>query len=296
MNINAVGPVTAPTPSVLARSFFKLRTARPLGAPFSVPPTAIALFIMLFFSVMPAFAAEWQELRGDHFITFYKSDEEFARQVAHKAETAYKRIAEDLGYARYSNFWQWDSRVKIYIYDSESDFKKMTGQPGWSEGMANYTTKQIHALNRGEGFIDGILPHEITHLIFRDFVGLEGEIPLWMDEGVAQWEEPMKRAMSKKIARYLVATGKDFHTQDLMMTDVRTLQDEEKVHNFYMQSVSLVDYLVKSYGGQSFTEFCRALRDGKKFEEALRSAYPNSIENVNDLDTKWREYASKEDI
>ena len=116
-----------------------------------------------------------------------------------------------------------------------------------------------------------------------------------MDEGVAQWEEPAKREMSKKIARYLVSTAKDFHTQDLMTTDVRKIRDEEKVHYFYMQSVSLVDYLIKTYGPLSFTEFCRALRDGKKFEEALRAAYPESIGSLNDLDSKWREYASQED-
>ena len=260
----------------------------------------IVVLFFLFFapsSQLPVFcyAEGWQEIRGDHFIVFYMSDEAFAKQIAYKAEAYYTQIASDLGYARYSNFWQWDSRVKIYVYDTPEGFAKATGQPGWSHGMANYRTKEIHALNRGDGFLDGVLPHEITHLIFRDFVGTDGEIPLWMDEGIAQWEEPAKRAISKKIARYLVATVKDYHTQDLMTTDVRKLADEEKVHYFYMQSVSLVDYLIKTYGPTAFTEFCRSLRDGKKFEDALKSAFPDTLETVNDLDARWREYASREE-
>ena len=267
------------------------------AAPFRPPsPVAIALvFWVFFFFSVPCLAEDWREIKGDHFIIFYKTDEAFAKQVVYKAEFYYTQIASDLGYARYSNFWQWENRVKIYVYDKEADFVAVTGQPGWSEGMANYKAKEIHIFNRGEGFLDGLLPHEITHLVFRDFVGTEGEIPLWMDEGVAQWEEPAKRAISKKIARYLVATVKDFHTQDLMTTDVRKLHDDEKVHYFYMQSVSLVDYLIKTYGPAAFTEFCRGLRDGKKFEDALKAAFPGKMETINDLDTRWREYASQEE-
>jgi hypothetical protein len=53
-----------------------------------------------------------------------------------------------------------------------------------------------------------------------------------------------------------------------------------------------VDFLVKTFGSQRFTEFCRQLRDGKKFNAALKSAYPGSIESVFELDRRWRSYVS----
>ena len=252
-----------------------------------------SVFFLIFFCPS-LFAHEWKEIRAEHFIVYYDGDEDIAKEAARKADHYYVQIAADLGYPRYSNFWQWDTRCKVYLYSSEETFRQLTGQPGWSEGMASYSKKEIHIFTGEEKFTESILPHEITHLVFRDFVGLEGEIPIWMDEGVAQWEEPAKRSLAKRITRYLISSNKDYNVQDLTATDVRKLTSEEKVHNFYMQSVSLVDFLIQTYGGQPFTEFCRGLRDGKKFDDALRAAYPNTIESVGDLDARWRKYASEE--
>lgn len=249
---------------------------------------------MLLTTFLPsAAAADWQEKKGDHFIVYYVKDENFAGRVSHEAESYYQRVASDLGYARYSDFWQWDNRVKIYIHADQNEFRKSTGQAEWSHGMASYSKKEIHTYAASEGFLDGILPHEITHLVFRDFVGTQGEIPMWLDEGIAQWEEPEKRAMAKKISRYLVYAGKDYHIQDLTTMNVQNVQDTEKVHFFYMQAISLVDYLIGTYGSRSFTEFCRALRDGKKFDDALRTGYPGSIGSLGELDAKWRKYAAQ---
>lgn len=33
----------------------------------------------------------------------------------------------------------------------------------------------------------------MTHLIFIEFVGFDKVIPLWLNEGVAQWEDRSKR-------------------------------------------------------------------------------------------------------
>ena len=239
-----------------------------------------------------ASAIDWNDEKGDHFIVYYQKDQNFAKEVLRNAEVYYTHIADDLGYPRYSNFWQWDNRAKVYIYQDEKTFHETTGEAVWSHGMASYSKKEIHTFMGDAGFMNAVLPHEITHLIFRDFVGLGGEIPLWMDEGVAQWEEPEKRALSKKIAYYLVKTGKDFHIQDLTAMNVRKLTDENKVHIFYMQSVTLVDYLIKTYGAQRFTQFCRELRDGKKFNDALSSAYTGLIDNLAELDAKWRKYVT----
>jgi hypothetical protein len=174
------------------------------------------------------------------------------------------------------------------------DFQKTTGGQDWVHGLAVYSKKEIHTYSTHEGFLDGILPHEITHLIFRDFVGLQGQVPVWLDEGIAQWEEPEKRMLARKVALWLVRNNKDYHLQDLTATDVRQLDDTMQVHYFYMQSVSVVDYLIRNFGGQRFTQFCRELRDGKKFNDALRATYP-SIESIYDLDMRWRADVMKED-
>ncbi len=244
-----------------------------------------------FLCFQTAWADDWQELKGDHFIIYHQKNESLAKATLQKAEGYYRHIADELGYARYSNFWQWENRAKIYIYPTAEDFRKASGQPEWSEGIATYDKKEILTYAWRQDFQDALLPHEITHLIFRDFVGFEGEIPLWLDEGVAQWQEPQKRQIAGKVAKLLVQSGNFYSLKNLTVIDVRQSTDEEAVHYFYMQSVSLVDFMVRRYGAQSFAYFCRQLRDGKSLDEALRFAYAGSIGGLQDLETKWKKYA-----
>ena len=97
----------------------------------------------IFLSSLIATAEGWGELKGEHFIIYFVSDEGFAKDVLDKAEVYYKNIATDLGYPRYSEFWLWEKRVKIYIFPDHASYLKATGQPDWTHGMADYTNKQI---------------------------------------------------------------------------------------------------------------------------------------------------------
>jgi len=263
-----------------------------------------------------AFAIDWNELNGEHFIVYYTQDEKFAKDVLENAEVYYRRIAPDLGYPRYSEFWTWDKRAKIYIYPNQASFLKATGQPEWSYGMAEYKTKSIASFAGSPGLIESILPHEMAHLIFRDFVGFKGEIQLWLDEGVAQWEEIPKRQEIKRIAKQLYKDEKLLSLNDIMTLDIantkgdrvyirriRTKDGKEAVlflsstnlvDTFYLEAASLVGFLIERYGSDNFAYFCRQLRDGKSLEEALTFAYPTNIRSITDLENKWWQYLEKE--
>lgn len=266
-----------------------------------------------------AFATEWQQLNSEHFMIFYTTDERFAREVADKAEKYYQQIANDIGYSRYADFWTWDKRVKIYIYPDHDSFLKATSQPSWSQGMADYKNKKIASYVWSRGFLESLLPHEIAHLIFRDFVGFKGEIPLWLDEGVAQWAELPKRNQFKNYARYLYQNSQLLSIEDMMRLDIRRITEQDRLYirttrtkdkeagvlflsgdtlvsTYYLQSVSLVGFLIEKYGSDSFADFCRQLRDGKSLVEALRFAYPTYIRSLNDLEERWRQYLEEDKI
>ncbi len=234
-----------------------------------------------------AFSFEWQELKGGHFIIYYEADEPFAKEVLRRSENYYNHIASDLGYARYSDFWQWENRVKIYVYSTKLGYQNASDQPGWSEGMADYAHKQIITYRQSKDFLEALLPHEIAHLIFRDFVGFKGQIPLWLDEGIAQWAEPKKRDLSKRIALVLLQKKEVIPLRDL--TAVKSLdgKSEQKIRFFYMEAVSVVDFMIRTYGAQRFTDFCRQLRDGKNLDEAIKSAYSGSVQDLEELQNKW---------
>ncbi len=232
----------------------------------------------------------WKEIRGDHFIVYHSGEETFAREVLRRAEQYYKQIGEDLGYERRSSFWQWDKRVSIYIYKTREDFLKNSGGVEWSEGYADYTRKIIVSYEWKKDFLESLLPHEITHLIFRDYVGFQGEVPVWLDEGVAQWEEPAKRKVVRSVMRAYLKDGKGYSIDDLTNVNVRNISARPAIELFYVQAASIVDFLVSAYGSDSFVFFCRQLRDGKSIGAALPFAYPTQMRTVKEMEGKWKAY------
>lgn len=243
----------------------------------------------LFFLALRGEASQvaWQELKADHFIVYYAKDEAFAREVARKAEYCYNQVASDLGYARYTNFWQWDKRVKIWIHPDKTSYLRATGQPSWSIGNANYFKKEVSSYVGSDRFVEETLPHEITHLVFRDFVGFEGQVPLWLDEGVAQWQELSKRQLVKIFVRQLYDEKRLVSLRRLTVMTPAHLRSDEAARRFYIQAASLVDFLLERFGKDEFVHFCRQLRDGKSFDESLRFAYGARLSGIQDLEKAW---------
>lgn len=258
-------------------------------------------------------AAGWKEHASDHFIVYYGGEDRFAREVLRKAEEYYRHIALELGYPRYSEFWLWDKRVRIYIYPDHPSYLKASGEPEWSHGMADYRRKRILSYSWGQGFVESLLPHEIAHLIFRDFVGFKGEVPVWVDEGVAQWAEKQKRPFMRRLAKEAYEKSSLLSLEDMMKIDIRRLKKKDKlyirpsqdkegkpsvlflsseaiINAYYLQGFSLVDFLITRYGTDDFTYFCRQLRDGKSVEEAIKYAYAHYMKNLDDLEQRWRQY------
>ncbi|VAX35347.1 hypothetical protein MNBD_UNCLBAC01-30 [hydrothermal vent metagenome] len=242
-------------------------------------------------------AETWKEEKGKHFIVQYSSptSKQWARRLLRKSEQYYDTIAKTIGYARYENFWTWNERVKVIVYPNKDIFLQETGQPAWSRGGAGRHKTAIHSrlivtYKQEDGFFDGILPHEISHLMLNDFLGSGVPIPLWLDEGIAQLQEPTKRMVAHQIMRNSVRQGDYISFASLMSQDIRGETDTKKVKIFYAQSISIIDFLIKKYGSNKFGQFCRQLKNGKTLEEALRATYTLSIESVDALEQRWVEY------
>lgn len=253
------------------------------------------VFFLLFYlslnSYIHAQADKWQEYKSEHFIVYYKeAPADFIQQVADKAEGYYNKIADELGFTRY-NFWLWENRAKIYIYNNIQDYQAATGQPEWSYGSVMPDTKVINSFPYEQNFFDSILPHELGHIIFREFVGFSNSaIPKWLEEGVASYQEKTRYALADGIVRGALKNSAFLSIQQL--SDFRPrLGDKDTVKIFYAESISIVNYLIKEFGKDNFTLFCQALRDKKDLNRAIASVYPFS--NVNDLESAWLKYLNK---
>ena len=254
---------------------------------------AIITSVILFFLYGDCFAqistTLWDIKKVDHFIIYSRgASSEYVDKVARNAERDYIDIAHDLGFSGVNEFWTWDKRIKIYLFDTKLAYQKVMGAPDWSAGSVSFNKREIYAFMDMDNFFDTVLPHELGHIIFREFVGFNKKLPLWLDEGVASYMERTRRheriILSKMLMRHA-----EFMTIDILSKMIRGKILMPEI--FYAESLSVVDYLLQTFGKDKFVEFCRRIRDlkpGQTWELALRETY--KFKGLSDLNSGWEEY------
>ncbi len=234
----------------------------------------------------------WHITKSTHFIVYYKNaPENFIKELIDKSEDYYNKIASDLGFTRY-NFWLWDNRAKIYIHDNAADYQAATGQPKWSAGSAMPGQKIIRTFPYAQGFFEKTLPHEMGHIIFREFVGFNNPaVPLWLDEGVASYQEKLTYSRANTFLRKALEKGVFLPLERLSDFNPHLTLADESAELFYAESFSVIDFLIKEFGKDKFVSFCQDLRDKKDLERAMASSY--AFSNIRELDEAWEKYLKK---
>ncbi|MDP2905670.1 MAG: peptidase MA family metallohydrolase [Candidatus Omnitrophota bacterium] len=233
---------------------------------------------------------KWQELRTTHFIVYYKSAPgDFVSRVSSRAEDYYNSIASSLGFIRF-DFWLWDNRAKIYVYDTPEQYQKESGAPAWSAGQALVKAKTIYTFSGSGEFCDTVLPHELGHIIFREFVGFDNHaVPVWLDEGVAVFQQNLRNPTALPHVKAAISAGKLIPLDKLSRMDPSSFGTNTKaVGLFYDEAVTIIDYLISEFGKSKFVSFCQNLRDKRNLELAISAAY--RFNNLKELDTAWQNY------
>lgn len=247
---------------------------------------------LLWFPAAQSAPEKWLLYKSTHFVIYYKSaPEDVIQQLSAKAEEYYNKIADNLGFRRY-NFWLWDNRASIYLHDDTESYQKATGQPSWSAGAAELHQKVIHSFLGAMRFFETVLPHEMGHIIFREFVGFDNSaVPLWLDEGVASYQGDVNELLVKNTLCEAIAEKTFIPLPELSQIDLRSLRDEAKIKLFYTEAVGVILYLIKTFGKDAFVFFCQSLRDKRDFERALATAY--KFGNTLQLNEGWTAFLKK---
>ena len=235
---------------------------------------------------------DWKEYRSFHFIIFYKdAPQDFIKSVEQTAETYYQEITRNLGFTRYQS-WSWDKRAKIFIYRDAEDYIQSSQQAGWSHGAAAAFEKEIRTFPAAYGFFDSVLPHELGHIIFREFIGTNPYVPVWFDEGVAMFQEKAKRWGANKEVKKAMEENQFIPLKELSTVRLYNNSEKDFVDLFYAEAASVVFYLITELGEFKFADFCRELKEGKRFESALTATYMR-FKDLDDLNTAWVDYLKR---
>ncbi len=232
---------------------------------------------------------DWNEYRSDHFIIHYHPGipNKYIREFTQRCETYYHIITERLGFERF-NFWLWENRASIFIYKDKQDYLQDSAQPEWSAAAVQVHRKFINTFYFEEKFFDLVLPHELTHIILREFITADARVPLWFEEGLACANEKDSRS------RYLLFTrgavkGQTYLSVPQMEAMGRPGTDSPNL--FYATAGSLIIFLLEEYQKQDFIQLCRELRDGASFYGAMQKVY--GITDGADLNQKFLTFLEK---
>jgi len=231
---------------------------------------------------------EWFEAKSEHFKVFHYKNINEANKVARMAEECYFRVTSEIGLPQRSDFWKWERRINIKIHPDFDSFQKATGAPQWAGGKSNMGGREISTWEGSGNMREGVFPHEIAHLILKSYFK-ERKIPLWFEEGITQWVEKNKREMITKNSLYPAFITDPFPIENFWQCESAILLGDN-ASIFYIQSLSLIAFLMNYGGANSFGILCRRIKDGKNIEEALRFTYPDIAGTINELVENWLKF------
>jgi len=228
----------------------------------------------------------WRSLtEGKVTIYWYEGEKSFAQELMVTAQGALARLVGDTGA-------ELDKPVKIYIYANAQDLQGAMIYPReWTGGVA-FTRFGIIAIGISPDNLywgKRAIAHELTHLVIHQMtLNPYGDLPTWLDEGLAMHTEGM--------------LGPEFTTRlnraiaEESLISVRSLSSpfsayaEESILS-YAQSYSLVEFLISNYGRAKMLELLNTFKQGSSYDEALKRVYGFDMDGLNTL---WRRYVTEQ--
>jgi hypothetical protein len=213
---------------------------------------------------------DWQTVEGDVVrVHWYDGSRAFGERALAIGEAAVRETTELLGVTE-------DEPVDFFIYSAEGPFYDALG-PGTREnvgGQANADIRTLFALIRPNAIDDPwvgvVVPHELVHLVFDTAVDNPYHFPpRWLNEGLAMY---LSDGYPPGDRSAVEAAGRDGR---LIPLDGLTGQFPTTFEGFslaYSESVSAVDYLIRTHGQDAMVDLISSYADGRTDDEAFEAA------------------------
>lgn len=213
---------------------------------------------------------DWQTASGDLVsVHWYEGTAAFGRRALQIAEDAVREVSDLFRVTE-------TDRVDFYVYADQQPFYDALG-PGTREnvgGQANSEIRTLFALvSPGEindPWVATVIPHELAHLVFDSAASNPYHFPpRWLNEGQAVYLSQGYDGSDRAAVERAAEAG------TLIPLDGLTGQFPTGFQRFslaYAESVSAVDYLVRTYGEDALVKLIRSYAAGRTDNEAFSDA------------------------
>ncbi|MFC1995231.1 peptidase MA family metallohydrolase [Chloroflexota bacterium] len=224
----------------------------------------------------------WQSLmQGKVTLYWYEGDDSFTHALMMTTQQALVRLARDTGA-------EPEKPVEIYIYANARDLRgSMIFPQEWTGGVAftRYGIIAIGIAPNSLGWGIRAIAHELTHLVIHQMTfNPYGDLPTWLDEGLAMYAEGKLEPLFSNLLDGAVAEGNLISVRSLA-SPFSAYAEESSLA--YAQSYSLVKFLIDGYGQRKMFELLNIFKQGSGYDEALVEVYSFDMDGLNAL---WGDY------
>ncbi len=213
---------------------------------------------------------DWQSLAGD-FVTVHwtQGGTAFGRRALQIADDAVRRVSDLLGVTE-------RDPIDFYVYADNTQFYDVIG-PGARENVGGEALPEIRTLfaQISPGAVDDpwvgvVIPHELTHLVFDTAARNPYHYPpRWLNEGIAVYLSESYSASDRSAVDRAVNSAS---LMPLRALDGQFPTTADQFFLAYAESVSAVDFLVRTYGQPAMVTLVRTYANGVTDDEAFRAA------------------------
>jgi hypothetical protein len=215
----------------------------------------------------------WHIYETDHFeIYYYPELEKHLERIAGYAESAYQQVSADLKH-------DLSAKVPLVLFTTHSEFEQQNVLPeDIPEGVAAFAEPQrdrmVLPIDEPPDRLYGLIVHELTHIFEFDIIPrslVRRGIPLWVDEGLADYERGAWTPLD-------LMTIRDAAVADIIpkMSELEGYGQFSNPRLIYNLGHAVFEFMESRWGKEGIRQFLFSLRKSvigggeNAYEEALR--------------------------
>jgi hypothetical protein len=229
----------------------------------------------------------WRIYKSPHFeIYYYPEFEQHLARVASYAESAYQKVSSDLKH-------EIGFHIPLILYKTHSEFEQTNLFPSFvSEGILAFAEpvrdRMVLPIDEPPDRLQGLITHELTHIFEFDLIPrsiMQRNIPLWVDEGLADYERGLWDTLDLMTIRDAAVTD-----QIPKLSRLDEALDFANPRVVYNLGHAAFEFMEARYGKEGIRQFLYTLRKnivGGGIEDIYQQAFRIKPEEFDESFDKW---------
>ena len=212
----------------------------------------------------------WKTLEGDVVrVHWYAGDNSFGQRALRIGEKAINDAGDLLGVTE-------TDPIDYFVYADDRAFYDVLG-PAIRENVGGIALPEIRTLfaniapsDENAAWVGVVVPHELTHLVFGTATNNPyHDPPHWLNEGLAVYLSEGYTSAARGDVERTARAGEIMPLRALVGQFPTTA---ERFGLAYDESVSAIDYLIRTHGQEALVKLIRSYADGVSDDAAFSAA------------------------